>query len=596
MMVLVAFAVVFLNGSFLLKHLWPASGPRCVSAGILRGILAVGLGIGIQSVLSYVSLHVFDSLAAGVGIEIVLGLLALGDLLWNWRKNERRQADSTDDREGRSPRAFFCFWVACCIYTFINFVRNYLPVPLGSWDAWTIWNVRASFLAEGGSIWREAFGPYQSHADYPLLLPLAVARSWTWMGSKGQAAPLLLAIFFTFGSLGLTTAALTQFRDRTTATIAGFMFLGMPLIFSTGICLYADIPLAFYFLASGVCLYRAFLEPAPARCFVLAGFFLGCAAWTKNEGIQFAALGFMVSALFLLVSKGLQGTRNIGWMLAGFAPFGLLLIHQKIAHACPNDLIDAMTFSRIIDQVSSLERWQMIAEYFWSILPVIVTLPILCFIPAGILLKGGWRPGIPEALLMVLLGLQTLGYLFFYLTTPHDLSWHLSTSLDRIVAQIMPLGVFAAFMLIGSPSRPNGAAPGWSIRSPLEKTRIALGIACLVFALWGVYRLAGKYRFVAHNLADTYEQLRRSKIMELMPLIPEDARVGFLLEGRIHDYVPYAASRYLFIPRIVEPNVEHPWIIAVHPTRKDAEAFANVRGMDIAHELEHGIRLFRKRL
>ena len=50
--------------------------------------------------------------------------------------------------------------------------------PQGNWDAWSIWNLRARFLAAGGIVAHRAWSPLLSstHPEYPLLTSAFVAR------------------------------------------------------------------------------------------------------------------------------------------------------------------------------------------------------------------------------------------------------------------------------------------------------------------------------------------------------------------------------------------------------------------------------------
>ena len=73
----------------------------------------------------------------------------------------------------------------------ISFAVAFLKEPHGRWDAWLIWNMHARFLYRGGDHWREAFasGLDWSHWDYPLLLPLSIARGWTYTGGEEHSSP-----------------------------------------------------------------------------------------------------------------------------------------------------------------------------------------------------------------------------------------------------------------------------------------------------------------------------------------------------------------------------------------------------------------------
>jgi len=64
-------------------------------------------------------------------------------------------------------------------------------MPHGETDAIAIWNLRARSLLRGGREWAAVLSPAigWSHPDYPLLLPLTVARLWSYAGSETTAVP-----------------------------------------------------------------------------------------------------------------------------------------------------------------------------------------------------------------------------------------------------------------------------------------------------------------------------------------------------------------------------------------------------------------------
>jgi hypothetical protein len=43
------------------------------------------------------------------------------------------------------------------------------------------------------------------------------------------------------------------------------------------------------------------------------------------------------------------------------------------------------------------------------------------------------------------------GYLVFYVITPYELKWHLETSLSRLLMQLWPSFILAAFLTTRSP-------------------------------------------------------------------------------------------------------------------------------------------------
>ena len=120
-----------------------------------------------------------------------------------------------------------------------------LRSPLGFWDAWAIWNLRARFIVRAGSDWRDAFSlSGWSHPDYPLLLPLSVARLWQYLGRESSVAPTAIAILFTFSTVALAWAALAILSKPSQATLAALLLLGTSALVMHGASQMADVPRA----------------------------------------------------------------------------------------------------------------------------------------------------------------------------------------------------------------------------------------------------------------------------------------------------------------------------------------------------------------
>ena len=52
---------------------------------------------------------------------------------------------------------------------------------------------------------------------------------------------------------------------------------------------------------------------------------------------------------------------------------------------------------------------------------------------------------------LAVVGVMAAGYTAIYIITPHDLRWHLATSLERLMLQLWPSLIFAVFMLVRAP-------------------------------------------------------------------------------------------------------------------------------------------------
>ena len=46
-----------------------------------------------------------------------------------------------------------------------------------------------------------------------------------------------------------------------------------------------------------------------------------------------------------------------------------------------------------------------------------------------------------------------VGYLFVYILSPFDLTWHLDSSLNRLLLQVWPLAIFAYFAIVRAPEQ-----------------------------------------------------------------------------------------------------------------------------------------------
>ena len=132
----------------------------------------------------------------------------------------------------------------------VYFVAASVTAPHGIWDAWAIWNARARFLFRGyPDVWTQAFSPELdwSHPDYPLLVPVSVARAWAYIGGERITVPILLAATFCAGIVA--TAAMSVSRSATAwrGVLTAVMILASPAFLANAVAQCADIPLAFLY-------------------------------------------------------------------------------------------------------------------------------------------------------------------------------------------------------------------------------------------------------------------------------------------------------------------------------------------------------------
>jgi hypothetical protein len=375
------------------------------------------------------------------------------------------------------PIAFLVVLVAAAA-TFIFTARK---EPHGYWDAWSIWNLHARFLERGGAHWSDLFTTNLgwTHPDYPLLLPSIVAQAWAVLRSESAFIPAAIAFLFTFGTVAMLMGAVQRLRGWDQALIAGAFLLGTATFLLHGASQYADVPLAFYMVAT-----LALLCFEDVKCTVLAGF----AAWTKNEGLLFIVV--VVLALSITRLRHRTAAKLLGelkWFAAGLAPVLAVVALFKWRYAPPGDLL-SHRFGEVLAHLVDFGRWVTLLKAFvqhaflfgwlpipdapdplltadqyltWllivllRVLPGIITLVIFAFL---VRFKVDPERRTAVATIVTAVLLMLVGDFAVYLLLSNDMNWQIDTSLDRILMQLWPaalLGFFAAASRVELASAPR---------------------------------------------------------------------------------------------------------------------------------------------
>ena len=432
-----------------------------------------GLGLGVASCLAFLcllagvnrSLPVIDlavALAAGIACFLAFRQPAAG---------EARPLPETRKRSRFAPLLAGIFSLEL-IASAASFILAFLKEPHGRWDAWLIWNMHARFIFRGGDHWRDAFasGLDWSHWDYPLLLPLAIARSWGYMGGESLPVPAVMAFIFTFLTLGLLCSSLCLLRSGSQGYLAAMVLMGTPFFIGMGASQFADLPLAFFILTTlALLLFPARSAAGCPGALILAGLAAALCAWTKNEGLLFllvAAAGLF--GITLPAGGGKQAFRRTAAFLAGALPVLLIVIYFKLRLAPTNDLMAGFNWDALSGKLFDWDRYEAIARAFFitgisftqglvdvrvgmhlnpGAVGIILLAVYLLF--TGVRIDRGDRPFLLQtgAILLMMLA----GYFFIYVMTPLDLTYHLITSLNRLFLQLWPSVILLVFMIAQTP-------------------------------------------------------------------------------------------------------------------------------------------------
>jgi hypothetical protein len=455
-------------GTILALALLPAKGRGLM--GLMFSVWAgAGLGIGVTSCLYFLVL-----LLGQRRYFVLIELLIAGFIVLLWPVLIRKKIlyaapseTSVPGRGGTLQKILYAVFGGIAASSLVALVLAFLKDPHGKWDAWLIWNTHARFIFRSGEAWQGLFtsGLDWTHLDYPLMLPLSVVRAWQYAGGESLFAPMAIAFVFICATIGLLHAALSILRSTGQGLLAGIALMGSPFFIILGAYQVADIPLAFFILLALVVF--AFHDRSPekgGRTLVLAGLATGLAAWTKNEGLLFLAAVPVVRFAVAARCRGWgQAGKELLWFAAGAVPVLFILVIFKSTLAPPNDIFSGQTVSEIANRLADPERYvQILKAYLLTGLTftqgvmniqtgirfnpgaVSILLMAVYLICMGVKVSFYDRPAVKTASLILLA--MAAGFFLVYLLTPHNLYWHLTTSLNRLLTQLWPGFLFLIFM------------------------------------------------------------------------------------------------------------------------------------------------------
>jgi hypothetical protein len=444
-----------LIGSLIIVWLFPYDSLRKVNL-ILILFLGTGLGLGITSSTIFLWLVIFGQpnsyyFLAEFGIVLLLFFF----VYYSISSSKDLQCDSII---GSNDDVNTVVWLKYLFFILLLFslgsfaLKAFVHDPHGKFDAWIMWNFKARLLFHGGTQWSYAFSKDLIHTspDYPLLLSASVFRMWVLIGTDSIAVPITIAGFFTYGSIFLVMQCLSILRGQNHGYLAAIFMLIATQYIKIGAYQYADIPLAFFILATIILLTLKEKYPfASLRIMFLAGLATSCAAWTKNEGLLFLALTILVLIMFnIIIKKQLHGIKEFFYFLLGLIPVLSAELFFKLRFAPPNDLVNLNNLSYFFSYFVQLDRYQQIFSKF--VYKVFLFNSGIFFIMVVYLLFSGLDKNFFNrrmlSPLVTLLGLVFCGYFLSFLISPYDLKWHLNSALYRLIMHIWPAWVFLFFL------------------------------------------------------------------------------------------------------------------------------------------------------
>ena len=619
----------------------------------LRLALGLGLGLSLHSTFAYASLLFVRSLVPALVIETILALAAIALLVVRGKRTAREQeefaheiaqagelagaASSSSSIIDRQEPAWvdWLFTLSLVVSTGVLIalpILRWTQAPHGYWDAWQMWTPKAVILFRGGESWTDRLSTTYSHPGYPLLVPLTTARFWTWGGAPFDlGAAFANSYSYALATIGVVIGVTGMLGGKRAATIAAAALCAAPAFPAWTAALYADLQVSFHVVAVTALLAWALTTVRdPTGLVTLAGIAVGGVLWSKNEGMMLSLAAVPAIAITLFARSGSRnGTVAIAGFALGVCPFLLCLAHFKLMIAPQGDLFAALVSMDIGSTLFAMNRWEHVLRHSLRV-ALQERLPLVAAIFGVVAL---WRrPSAPQRLRWALASfpmLAMLGYLYVYLRTPHDLNWHLATSLSRIFLHVFPAAIVAIFVTcfdfksIQVWPRTVSVDPGdFHGARTLSRSHLLGGLisACVsripsrmlpkpaatvwLAALAVLTFIPSSYQAYTRNQSvepprwkSLYSGFSTTRMETLGRLIDEsesvsvDGASGQNLRARSS---VLAAAQYYLAPRKVAVDIKSPWIIAFHKTEDESLAYAASQSLTVVSDLRNGLRLYHR--
>lgn len=462
----IIFAMTLVSGWLIARALtanaW--NGPRWATL-LVEIALGALFGPGLASVLYFALLVIgFANAATVIGMSAVL---LAGSALLFWRTAPPNPTPSA------LPKASFpwtwALWIAVAagaVFFVLDFQTASAANPAGEWDAMSIWNLRAHYLASGPDLWRRAVSAEiggnmggAAHPGYPLFLSGFIGLQWTASGAFDDAVPIAASLLFALAALILLGAGLASRRSVALGLLAWLVLLASEVFASQAASQYSDLLQGLAFLAALVLLDAAWDSKDP-HVIAAAGLAIGLSCWIKNEGLPFTLAALAIAAW--------RFWPRVIWLGIGALPGLLATLVLKLFIAHGSEAVFPHTMSEALQKIAGAGRWWQAALGFakavydagnlWTH-PVL--LAALLALALRFLPRAEWRDRMWLAIPIAATAAAEYG---LYLVTTADLDWHISTSVSRLVAQLWPSLIWMFFMLLRAPEGayaplPERAAP-----------------------------------------------------------------------------------------------------------------------------------------
>lgn len=320
--------------------------------------------------------------------------------------------------------------------------------PLVDWDARSIWFYHAkviyyagNFSADWGSL------TFHPHLDYPKLVPVMAAQIAHVIGFWNEIMPKTSLVFLFVPAMGF----IFTFARRRVSFV--FLLALFPFFFDKWLWNgYMDGYLAVYFSVAMLLLGR-YVHSSDSVDLVSAVACLFIPLYLKNEG-SLVALSAILAIIVLFVTIKRAAVRKVDlkrlWayavpLILGLLPFGIWAYYKQSWGLHSSLMVGLQpAYSSFLARISDGSYRLIFHDVYTQLEPVLMLLGLLLVVSLA-LNKMQVKESLPA---FIAAGIYLAGLIVIYFITPHDVGWHLDTSLKRTLLSVSGCLLVGSYFLL----------------------------------------------------------------------------------------------------------------------------------------------------
>lgn len=341
--------------------------------------------------------------------------------------------------------------VVALIFISLSSALSYvtITIPIWEWDGLAIWNFKAQAFFIMQNIPLNFLKDPQiafAHLDYPLLIPLLQTWYYQHLGSVNVSHIKIIYPLFYLSFLFVTYGILSRISKRILLSFAFTLLIGLTPYFIEFLQWnYADAPLAI-FLTLSIAYLLLWGHDRKSFDLLIGLALLGLAAFTKSEGQIILLFIVMLLTIALIFKKDWSGLKLLIIFsiitLPLWLPWAWYARHFVLGSNNGYENINVEFIKTHHDKLPIIQdaMYHELKNYLnWGAIWIL-------FLATGIL-SLFWRP--KYIFLFLSIGILVLIYGSIYYFSPHNLQWHLITSLNRLVVHLsIPTGFVISYALL----------------------------------------------------------------------------------------------------------------------------------------------------